>query len=167
MDTKLLKNFSIFEEMSDEQIGLFAEKMQLKELEKGIEAFHEGELGKSIILLLNGEVVISQSLTLKITKSRIEKKEKSIMRLDSDDFPIFGEMIVLGGFDQRSATVTSKTACTLGVLENQIVLEICEKHQEVGYLLMRNIGKIISSRLRQANLDVKKLTTAFSLILED
>ncbi|MBL7052199.1 MAG: cyclic nucleotide-binding domain-containing protein [Candidatus Marinimicrobia bacterium] len=167
MNIKLLRNFSIFENMNDEQIALFADKMQLQELENGMEIFHEGELGKSIVLLLNGEVIISQSLTLKITKGQIEKKDKSITRLNSDDFPIFGEMTVLGGFDQRSATVTSKTACTLGILGNEMVLRICEKHSGVGYLLMRNIGKILSLRLRQANLDVKKLTTAFSLILED
>jgi len=167
MNLDLLKNYNIFEGMTDEQIQVFTDILEHQELPENTNVFREGDLGKSIILLLDGEVKISYSLTLKITKSQIGKKEKALMRLHSENFPVFGEMTVFDDLDQRSATVTTTTQCVLGSMENEAVLQLCNEHPDAGFLFMKNIGKILSDRLRQANLDVKKLTTAFSLILED
>lgn len=167
MDLELWRNYSIFTGMDDDQIGLLIDKMKLQELPADKDVFKEGDYGTSIILLLSGEVNISHSLTLKVTKNQVGEKEKSLEVLKSEYFPIFGEMAVFDDMDNRSATVTTKTSCTLGIFENETILKQCEKHPEIGFHFMKNIGKILSDRLRKANLDIKKLTTAFSLILGD
>jgi len=51
-------------------------------------------------------------------------------------------------------------------LDKSDLYNICEKNPNIGFKVMRNLGRIISGNLIKANQNVLKLTTAFSLILE-
>ena len=68
--------------------------------------------------------------------------------------------------DRRTANVRAETACILVKLDKLDLYNNCEKNPNIGFKVMRNLGRIISGNLVKANQNVLKLTTAFSLILE-
>tara|TARA_B100001093_G_scaffold245268_1_gene234821 strand:- start:2946 stop:3449 length:504 start_codon:yes stop_codon:yes gene_type:complete len=166
MKNEQLKNYKIFENLTDNQIEKFRPVLNKKEVDGGNKFIVEGDEGNSIYLLLNGKAEINQALTLSVNKSDSDKREKSIMKLTDKDFPQFGEMSIFSEGDVRTANVRAQTDCTLAKIDKEDLFKICNDNPEIGFLVMRNLGRIITKNLVKANQNVLKLTTAFSLILD-
>ena len=166
MNNQQLKNYKIFEDLTNENIDLFRDVLEQVEVKKKEYFITEGAEGDSIYLLLKGHVEINQVLTLAVNKGEVDKREKAFIKLSSDDYPQFGEMSMFDEGDRRTANVQAKSDCTLAKMHKEDLFKICDKHPDVGYKIMRNLGRIISGNLVKANQNVLKLTTAFSLILE-
>lgn len=166
MKNEQLKNYKIFENLTDDQVEKFRPILNKKEVDAGNKFIVEGDEGNSIYLLLNGKAEINQALTLSVNKSDSDKREKSIMKLTDKDFPQFGEMSIFSEGDVRTANVRAQTDCTLAKIDKEDLFKICNDNPEIGFLVMRNLGRIITKNLVKANQNVLKLTTAFSLILD-
>ena len=166
MNNEQLKKFTIFSDLTDDELNHFGDALKEVQMAKGQQFITEGEEGDCIYLLLEGEVEINQALTLSMNKSESDNREKAILKLSSDVNPLFGEMSMLNEGDRRTANVRAETACVLVKLDKSDLYNICEKNPNVGFKVMRNLGRIISGNLVKANQNVLKLTTAFSLILE-
>ena len=166
MNTEKLKNYKIFEDLSNENINLFVDVLEEVKVDKGENFISEVDAGDSVFLLLKGEVEVNQVLTLSVNKGEIDRREKALIKLSSDDYPQFGEMSMFSEGDRRTANVKAKSNCTLGKVTKENLFSICDKNPDVGYKMMRNLGRIISGNLVNANQNVLKLTTAFSLILD-
>lgn len=166
MNNEQLKKFTIFSDLTDDELNHFSDALKEVKMEKGQQFITEGEEGDCIYLLLEGEVQINQALTLSMNKSESDNREKAILKLSSDINPLFGEMSMFNDGDRRTANVRAETTCILVKLDKLDLYNICEKNPNVGFKVMRNLGRIISGNLVKANQNVLKLTTAFSLILE-
>lgn len=166
MNNEQLKKFTIFSDLTDDELNHFSDALKEVKMEKGQQFITEGEEGDCIYLLLEGEVQINQALTLSMNKSESDNREKAILKLSSDINPLFGEMSMFNEGDRRTANVRAETACVLVKLDKSDLYNICEKNPNIGFKVMRNLGRIISGNLVKANQNVLKLTTAFSLILE-
>ena len=166
MNNEQLKKFTIFSDLTDDELNHFGDELKEVQMEKGQQFITEGEEGDCIYLLLEGEVQINQALTLSMNKSESDNREKAILKLSSDINPLFGEMSMFNDGDRRTANVRAETACILVKLDKLDLYNICEKNPNIGFKVMRNLGRIISGNLVKANQNVLKLTTAFSLILE-
>jgi len=166
MNNEQLKKFTIFSDLTDDELNHFSDALKEVKMEKGQQFITEGEEGDCIYLLLEGEVQINQALTLSMNKSESDNREKAILKLSSDINPLFGEMSMFNEGDRRTANVRAETACVLVKLDKSDLYNICEKNPNIGFKVMRNLGRIISGNLIKANQNVLKLTTAFSLILE-
>jgi len=166
MNNEQLKKFTIFSDLTDDELNHFSDALKEVKMEKGQQFITEGEEGDCIYLLLEGEVQINQALTLSMNKSESDNREKAILKLSSDINPLFGEMSMFNDGDRRTANVRAETTCVLVKLDKSDLYNICEKNPNIGFKVMRNLGRIISGNLVKANQNVLKLTTAFSLILE-
>ena len=166
MKNEQLKNYKIFEDLNDDQIDKFHSAIKKEKIDSGNKFIVEGDEGNSIYLLLKGEAEINQALTLSVNKGESDKREKSIMKLTDRDFPQFGEMSIFSEGDVRTANVRAQTDCTLAKIDKEDLFKICNDNPEIGFLVMRNLGRIITQNLIKANQNVLKLTTAFSLILD-
>lgn len=166
MKNEQLKNYKIFENLNDDQIDKFHPVISKEKIESGNKFIVEGDEGNSIYLLLKGEAEINQALTLSVNKGESDKREKSIMKLTDRDFPQFGEMSIFSEGDVRTANVRAQTDCTLAKIDKEDLFKICNDNPKIGFLVMRNLGRIITQNLIKANQNVLKLTTAFSLILD-
>ena len=58
------EKFRIFNGLNESQINLFEEKISIIKHSKNDVIFNEGEKGETLFLLLDGEVEITQALTL-------------------------------------------------------------------------------------------------------
>ena len=166
MNNEQLKQFQIFEDLTDDQIGQFHGALQEVNMDKGEQFIREGEEGDCIYLLLSGAVEINQALTLSMNKGKSDNREKAILKLSADIHPQFGEMSMFNEGDRRTANLRAESSCVLARLDKTDLFQICDANPDIGYKVMRNLGRIISGNLVKANQNVLKLTTAFSLILE-
>ena len=166
MNNEQLNKFTNFSDLTDDELHHFGDALKEVQMEKGQQFITEGEEGDCIYLLLEGEVQINQALTLSRNKSESDNREKAILKLSSDINPLFGEMSMFNDGDRRTANVRAETTCVLVKLDKSDLYNICEKNPNIGFKVMRNLGRIISGNLIKANQNVLKLTTAFSLILE-
>jgi len=163
---KNLEKYQFFNGLKNSQLDKFDDIVKIKKYSQGEIIFKEGETGNSVFLLLSGEVEINQALTLQLNRGNYDTREKSIIHLSSEVCPCFGEMALVGDNQKRTATVQALSECEMARIMKEDFLNICETDPELGYTVMKNIGKIISDNLVNANQNVLKLTTAFSLILE-
>ena len=166
MNNNQLNQFQIFDDLNDDQISQFHSALKEVTIDKGKKFITEGEQGDSIYLLLSGSVEINQALTLSMNKGESDNREKAILKLTSEMHPQFGEMSIFNEGDRRTANVRAETTCTLARLDKSDLYSICDANPEIGYKVMRNLGRIISGNLVKANQNVLKLTTASSLILD-
>ncbi|HCK98487.1 MAG TPA: hypothetical protein DHW42_00055 [Candidatus Marinimicrobia bacterium] len=165
-DKRILGEYEIFSELTEDQIDKFCKVIIPIRFMKGDTIIREGEKGNSILLLLDGKVDITQALTLKTDTTQSDTREKSLLSLSSETHPFFGEMSLFSENDLRTATVKAGTVCSVARIERGEFFHICNTYPEIGNKVMRNIAQVLSRRLKQANQNVLKLTTAFSLIIE-
>jgi len=89
-----------------------------------------------------------------------------LIRLNSSFKPVVGEMSLFEEHYTRSATMKAIGDIVVGVLQKNDILELTRIDHHLGRQLFYNIGMVLSARLRKANIDILKLTTASALLLK-
>ena len=163
---ELLSEFSIFSGLSLQQISPFVTYIKKHNHEKNETIINEGDDGNSLIFLLSGEVAITKAMTLITNKTNLDNREKEITKLTARDKPVFGEMSLFDDNDKRTATILSLSDCMTGIINSKDFFNICNTDPDIGNIVMKNIAGQLAKNLQKTNMQVLKLTTAFSLILE-
>ncbi len=161
-----LKDVSLFRDLTENEINTVVAEMKVREIEAGQFFIKEGDSDNTIYILLEGEVEISKSLVLPQWIQSSQKQEKSLLHLSEKHHPFFGEMAMFDDIAERSASVKTIKTCLMAMLTKKDLLSICEKDTRIGMLIYHNIAAELVVRLRKANRDILKLTTAFTLALE-
>ncbi len=162
-----LANFELLKGLDSNERRTIRDNLRERSYSANKVVFHEGDRGGTLFFLLEGEVEISQALTLNMGDTKAyDNREKSIIKLTGEMSPVFGEVSLFSKEDRRTATVTSLTDSRMGLLAEKNFFEILDSDRELGYKIMINLTSIVCSRLVTANQNVLKLTTAISLILE-
>ena len=68
---------------------------------------------------------------------------------------------------RRTATIKTVTKCRFYEIERKSFLGLTEADHEPGYRIFLNLAGIVGTRLRKANENTIKLTTALSIILRE
>jgi CRP-like cAMP-binding protein len=105
--------------------------MQEEEYEKGTLIFPEGEIGDCMYIIHRGEVRIHKGTTI---LAILGEKE------------VFGELSLLDA-ENRSASATSNTDCTLFRIDQEPFYELIDTRPEIA----RGFIKILCQRLRAQN----------------
>ena len=167
-DYNLFKNYLIFDGLSEDEIKKFIDLMKFKKVKNNEVIIKEGDDGDTIVLLLSGEVSITQALTLKNSKTIMDNREKASIRIDSKkSHHFFGEISLFNEVDKRTATITATTDCEISILDDNDIINLCNENHGLGYKIMKNLAEKLASNLEKTNNQVLKLTTVFSLILDN
>lgn len=159
-----LKKMPVFEGLDDKQIEIILGGMGTKEFAEGKVVIQEGEEGDEMYIIYEGMVEVSRSLTLPTEEAHSSLAEKALSRLSAEDYAFFGEIGLLER-SRRTATVTTLTPCRFMVITAGNFKKIGKDYPEIGYQVITNIARVLCSRLRKANENVLKLTTALSVII--
>ncbi len=162
-----LNKYSLFNNLTQKQIEQFHDLIEIAEYKPNNLIIKEGEDGDFMFLLLKGKVEITKVMTLSLTKSDNDTREKSFIRLDDKMYPFIGEMSYLQKNGKRSASVKAVDNCIIGKIYNKDLTNLFENNSEIGYKIMNNIAYKIANDLRITNKNILKLTTALSLVLEE
>ncbi|MBZ0264599.1 cyclic nucleotide-binding domain-containing protein [bacterium] len=161
----LLLEYPLFRDMSHTQVAAAANHIEKLGYESGTNIFKEGEQGDDVFILLEGEISITQRLTLFTSRDEKQERDKSLIHLNASMRPVIGE-IALCANTPRSASVTARSDVVIGGFSADDLKLVIDQDPHFGYLFYRNLSSIISQRLITANENVLKLTTAFSLALQ-
>mgnify|MGYP006158116477 FL=1 len=166
-DYNIIKEYSLFDGLTESEIQKFISLMKFKTVKDKEVIMKEGDDGDTIVLLLSGEVSITQALTLKNKKAVSDNREKVLIKLNASLHPFFGEISLFNEVDKRTATITATSECDVAILDDDDIINLCDEDNSLGYKIMKNLAEKLSSSLEKTNNQVLKLTTVFNLILDN
>jgi CRP-like cAMP-binding protein len=141
---EILNKLPLFSELNftaiQELIHLAAERL----FHQGETIFEESTTGQSIMVIVSGEVRITQ-------RARISGEE-TLTVLRKGDF--FGEMALLEELP-RSATAIAHSDTIMLEITRDKFLRFIEKDPASGVRILLTLAKILSSRLREADTKIK------------
>jgi CRP/FNR family cyclic AMP-dependent transcriptional regulator len=158
------KKIEMLAEFTDPEVESIRRIAKEVRVPTGEVIMREGEVGDSMYLFAEGQVLVTKNLTLKTGKRGFSQAEKSMVRLDARYVSFFGDMAMFEK-DVRSATITASTDCLLYEIKRQDFERVTEENCVLGYKLIRKIATVLCHRVRQGNQDILKLTTALSIAL--
>jgi CRP/FNR family cyclic AMP-dependent transcriptional regulator len=163
-DEKFLKSIPILRDLDEEEIQKLLQISRRVQFPRGSVILKEGEIGETLYIMEEGMVEISKTLAMRMGREDYQDREKILTRLSAQDHAIFGEVAL---FEQgkRTATVVAVTDCRMLEIARADFLGLAEENPRIGYKITRNIAELLCSRLRKADEDTIKLTTALSLAL--
>jgi CRP/FNR family transcriptional regulator, cyclic AMP receptor protein len=168
IDFALLRETDIFKNLTEGQIRNVMMISRQVNYPAGEIIMKEGERGDTMYIIAAGCVDVVKSLIMGGLDEDDETggKNKVFTRLDAADHAVFGEIALLEEL-QRTATVRAVTDCALYAIRKDDFLHLAEKDHELGCRIFMNLARIVSARLRKADEDTVKLTTALCLILQE
>ena len=148
MDTiavDLLKGVELFSELNEEQLGMIANLVIVKNYNRDETVVLEGDDSmQALYLIATGSV--------QVYMTGIDGRETILSFLERGDF--FGEMSLIDG-EPRSASVRTVTDATLLVIHRESFLSLIRRTPEIAMALMSELCK----RLRKANKQIGSLST--------
>lgn len=166
IDTDFLQKMSIFKGLDDKELDVVKEYFDVESYSAGDTIICDCEIGNKMYLLLEGEVEISKRLTLKVSQSDFDERDKQLIRLNADMNTFFGEMALFEDDSIRSASVITTEESRCAVITKENFEKLCKFDFKIGYVILHNIINVLCKRLNKANQDILKLTTAFSIALK-
>jgi len=147
-----IKETDLFAALTDDEISALVENMDVINVKVGENIIKEGDRGTDMYILYEGHVEVK-----KHTLNAIE--EYTVLKLSEIDKAFFGEQSLVDS-EARSATVTALQDCILLKLGKKNFDKLCTQNPSLGYKVYNEISKILSQRLRKANLDIVTLFDA-------
>ena len=148
MDTStvdLLKGVELFSELNEDQLGMIANLVIVKNYNRDETVVLEGDDSvQALYLIASGSV--------QVYMTGIDGRETILSFLERGDF--FGEMSLIDG-EPRSASVRTVTDAKLLVIHRESFLSLIRKTPEIAMALMSELCK----RLRKANKQIGSLST--------
>ncbi len=144
-----IKDSPLFKGMATSEIEYLCSLFTLSQVGEGKTVFIENMPGKSLYLIHQGTVQISQMLA--------EVDEQELITLDAGD--IFGEMAVIDG-GHRSATARVTKKAVLYSLDQKTFNTVTSEKPRLGIQLTLNIVRIFTARIRTAKKDYRTMLTA-------
>jgi CRP/FNR family transcriptional regulator, cyclic AMP receptor protein len=162
----LLRETDLFRDLAEEQIGKILGISRKVAFSEGQVIMREGADGDTMYIILEGTVEVVKSLVMGDPDEEADEKNKVFTRLDASGHAVFGEVGLFEAM-KRTATIKTVTKCRFFEIRRSDFLRLADADHELGYRIFFNLAKIVSARLRKADEDTIKLTTALSIILRE
>jgi CRP/FNR family cyclic AMP-dependent transcriptional regulator len=162
--SEALRKTFIFKDLDDREVEEVLEISQERRFVNGEIITQEGERGDSMFILIDGNVEVSKTLTMKLEQGDFTEREKILTRAKAEDNLVFGEIAMIDQ-ENRSASVVTTTECILLEINREDFLGLLDKRPEMGVKVLRRLAELLATRLRQSSQDVIRLTTALSVAL--
>ncbi len=162
MDLAFIKNVNLFKDFTAQELKIFSSKLKTEKYKADEYLIEENKESDKLYILFKGEVVISKKMTMMDDQ---EKIDKTFIKLGADDHAFFGEIGLLGLL-KRTANCRAKTECTLYTITHKEFMSICKSNPKIGFKVLLEISRKLSSLLERTNEDVLKLTTALCYALK-
>jgi CRP-like cAMP-binding protein len=163
----LLKEPEIFKNLSPDQIREILGIARRVSFAAGTVIMKEGDIGDTMYIMMEGTVEVVKSLILgDFDDEQDTVSNKVFTRLDASDHAVFGEISLLEA-QKRTATIRAVTDCSLYEIKKDDFLNLAEGDCALGFRILLNLARIVSTRLRKSDEETVKLTTALSIILKE
>ncbi len=140
----LLQSLDIFEDIDNSSILRLGHFFKERIYNQNEIIFTEGSIGNTMMVIASGEV--------RVTQKPGPETEETLMILKKGD--IFGEMSLLEDLP-RSATVIAHTNVITLEIYRKDFMDFIDKDNKNGIKILLKLSRILSSRLREANVKLK------------
>ena len=166
-DVSLLSGIALFKGLSGEKIRKILNIMRKVTFSENEIIMKEGDSGDTMYIILEGSVEVVKSLVIGDMEEEDLGRNKVFTRLDSKHHhAVFGEIALLEEL-KRTATIKAVTNCVLYEIKKDDFLKLVDDDYELGYRILLNLARVVSARLRKADEETIKLTTALSIVLRE
>jgi CRP/FNR family cyclic AMP-dependent transcriptional regulator len=165
-DVAVLKDIALFKDLTPEKIRIILDIMRKVTFSANEIIMRDGDIGDTMYIILEGTVEVAKSLVIDDAHNEESAKDKVFTRLDGKQRAVFGEIALLEEL-KRTASVKAVTDCVMYEMKKDDFLKVAEEDYELGYRILLNLARIVSARLRRADEDTVKLTTALSIMLHE
>jgi CRP/FNR family cyclic AMP-dependent transcriptional regulator len=135
---------SLFKDLSMSAVKELAGLAEERIFHNGVTIFEESTTGRSLMIIVSGEVRITQ-------KAKISGEE-TLTVLKKGDF--FGEMALLEDLP-RSATAIAHSDTFMMEISRENFLRFIDKDPASGVKILFILAKFLSARLREADVKIK------------
>ncbi|UCE55815.1 MAG: cyclic nucleotide-binding domain-containing protein [Desulfobacterales bacterium] len=141
---KILKKIRLFKGLTGNEITAVARLCRERKYRADEVILVEGSRGEEIYILKKGKIRIDFEVTG-------ESDQVTVHRITEGQ--IFGELALVDK-GLRSATAQCESDCEVITISREQLYDFFETHHRVGYLVMKNIAKEMSKKLRRAKLQL-------------
>lgn len=148
----ILKQSNIFDGLSDSELKKIAVGCVEQAFPMGTAIIEENDPPKNTLYFVKkGEMTVSTS---NVSEEGAQVKDEALITtLGNGD--AFGEIAIVDQLP-HSATVRAISDCTIYLLSSQFIDSICEQNPHIGYVIYRNMARLICRRLRISNFSTKQ-----------
>lgn len=136
----MLAKIPFFKEMDTKDLEILSKRMRILNINEGDLIISEGDESKTMYFIIEG--------TVTVFRTNYKNKTEYIYEMNAPSY--FGEMSIIDG-GPRSASVRAKTNIVLAELIWDDVRYLFEDRPEIMCYIFKNIGNVISIRLRINN----------------
>jgi CRP-like cAMP-binding protein len=142
-----LRRVKILSDMNDQQLGRFAQMMEVQNVRQFAEIVKLGQPGGAMFLVLEGQVRV---------RLMIDTRETTLATLEAGEF--FGETSL---FDEgpRSADVVANTDCVLLKISHSSFIKLAKERPEVATPFLLGMGRTLAARIRADNKRLRESIT--------
>jgi len=162
---EFLKKVPAFAGVEDDGVRRLARICKSVEMQAGDAIIKEGEQGDCVFIIEEGQVEVSMAITMGRSPWDEEAAAMDKVLVKLGPGTMFGEMAFIFDQDVRSATIVALTPGKLLSISSADFQRLAGEDVHSAYRIVLNIAKIIATRLRKTNQDVKKLTTVLTIAL--
>jgi CRP/FNR family transcriptional regulator, cyclic AMP receptor protein len=142
----VLKNTMIFCGLSDDELKLIADSCTEEVVPMGAVIIEENDPPREILYIVKeGEIAIS---------TQQAESENGHMLTTMGEGEAFGEISLIDN-SPHSASVRAMTDSVILCFSAGRFDQLVQKDRNIGYMVMRNLAKLICERLRTANFTIK------------
>ena len=138
--TDLLRHTTIFRDLDDDELALVAHVCTQESFVSGEYVFREGEDGKCLYLIAEGQVRISRDVP--------GSGEEAFAVLKAG--ALFGEMAVFDRTERSTHAIATGGATVLTITRADFET-LLDQHRELAYKVLWACVRLLSSRLRSTN----------------
>ncbi|MBI2518950.1 MAG: cyclic nucleotide-binding domain-containing protein [Bdellovibrio sp.] len=144
----LVRGCSLFHELYDNEVEDIIRRCFVASYVPGQSIIKQGDMGTEICIILSGEAeVVVDHL----------KERKTLAKLSKGD--IFGELVLINE-TRRTAHVIASAPTDVLVITYEEFYSFYTKRPEIFSLLVLNVTRLVTKRLKKANDLIENLTTA-------
>jgi CRP/FNR family transcriptional regulator, cyclic AMP receptor protein len=159
-----IKKSFIFSSLEEGQLSEVLSITREKRFNKNEIIMQEGEKGDTMYIVVEGEVGVSKSLTMKFGDNDFRQTEKVLTSFKPEDHAVFGEMALIGQ-DSRSASIIARSDCLFLEINRNDFITLIEAKPSLGVMILMKLSELLINRLKQSSQDIIRLTTALSIAL--
>jgi len=143
---EVLRNTDLAHGLKDEELTELGKLFHYRHAIRDEIIFKEGEPSEELYIIIHGRVSVQIYST-----SHPGEMEKIATLRDND---IFGEFSLIDG-SPRSATVNAEEETDMIYVDNVDFHRLLSSKEHIGYVIMRNVAKILTGKLRKTNFEMR------------
>ncbi len=146
-----VKRCSLFFELLDEEIDTVIQHCFVQSFEPNQLIIRENEIGSDFLIILSGKAKVTKNINGREIEIAIVKKGDAL-----------GEAVLINE-GKRTTNVIALGQVDALIINQSIIYNVFEKNPKIFAILMLNLARMLSGRLRNSNRAIAKMHERFKL----